>query len=184
MFDTWKRRGSIVIVFALAALYAGVATASGGATTKACKKDLEKFCPDVTPGDGRVIKCLMKHMQELSKECIASAHAGHKRFHGPMKSFNRVCGDDVTRLCKDVKPGNGRLVRCLDGQRDKLGDECGSMVKGMMDRLGKVAEICADDINKFCDKGDAHITTCLGLRMKDLSPSCKAAFSHGAQDFR
>lgn len=35
----------------------------------ACSGDLEKFCRDIQPGGGRILKCLKEHVQELSPAC-------------------------------------------------------------------------------------------------------------------
>jgi hypothetical protein len=39
------------------------------AAKSACAQDIAQFCADVTPGGGRLIKCLSPHLQELSPEC-------------------------------------------------------------------------------------------------------------------
>lgn len=36
---------------------------------KACHADVEKFCPDVKPGEGRLGACLKKNEKKLSKAC-------------------------------------------------------------------------------------------------------------------
>ena len=35
----------------------------------ACKTEIQKFCKDVTPGEGRIIQCMKSHEAELSTEC-------------------------------------------------------------------------------------------------------------------
>jgi hypothetical protein len=35
----------------------------------ACKADIEKFCKDVQPGQGRIIAYLKQHQAELSADC-------------------------------------------------------------------------------------------------------------------
>lgn len=36
---------------------------------KGCEGDLDKFCKDVMPGGGRLIKCLREHESDLTAEC-------------------------------------------------------------------------------------------------------------------
>jgi hypothetical protein len=35
----------------------------------ACKGDAEKLCPDVKPGEGRILRCLKQHENDLSSAC-------------------------------------------------------------------------------------------------------------------
>ncbi len=34
-----------------------------------CSDDIQKYCSDVTPGEGRLAKCMKKHASELSSGC-------------------------------------------------------------------------------------------------------------------
>jgi len=36
-----------------------------------CATDVQKFCKDVKPGEGRIIKCLQSHKSELSEACTS-----------------------------------------------------------------------------------------------------------------
>jgi len=49
----------------------GSAFASGLAKTIAtsCEKELQGFCKDVTPGEGRILACLYAHLDKLSGQC-------------------------------------------------------------------------------------------------------------------
>lgn len=38
---------------------------------EACKDDKEKFCKDVPLGDGKVMECMKKNMEQLSEGCKA-----------------------------------------------------------------------------------------------------------------
>ena len=48
---------------------APVALAQGGATLAACKGDIEKLCPSVQPGGGRIGECLKAHKDQVSLDC-------------------------------------------------------------------------------------------------------------------
>jgi hypothetical protein len=47
---------------------------------EACHDDVMKFCKDVQPGGGRILKCLKEHENELSPECQSkmSSRRGRK----------------------------------------------------------------------------------------------------------
>ena len=41
-------------------------------SVRACEADADKFCLDVQPGEGRMIRCLKEHETEVSEACITS----------------------------------------------------------------------------------------------------------------
>jgi hypothetical protein len=41
----------------------------GGAVRQACRADIEKLCPGVQPGGGRVMQCMRQHTAEISDPC-------------------------------------------------------------------------------------------------------------------
>lgn len=54
-------------------------TVPGGASkgVKACHADLDRWCKEVKPGEGRLGACLMAHAKELSQRCRRwAAHGG------------------------------------------------------------------------------------------------------------
>ena len=85
-----------------------------------CADDAAKFCKDVKPGGGRLAKCLKQHESELSPECKAS----HEKAKARAKEAHEACADDVQKLCKDVKPGEGRIIKCLKDNSKNLSPEC------------------------------------------------------------
>ncbi|MGE5256509.1 MAG: cysteine rich repeat-containing protein [Hyphomicrobiales bacterium] len=89
-------------------------------TKNPCAGDIAKYCKDVTPGGGRLVQCLKQHESELSAEC----KAGQEKAREKAKEAHEACADDVQKLCKDVVPGGGRIVRCLKDNSKSLSPEC------------------------------------------------------------
>ncbi|HEY3274990.1 MAG TPA: cysteine rich repeat-containing protein [Syntrophorhabdaceae bacterium] len=58
----------VLMVFSASILFVGY----GNAATKprdACKDDIAAFCQGVSHGEGRIIKCLRDHADQLSPSC-------------------------------------------------------------------------------------------------------------------
>jgi hypothetical protein len=85
-----------------------------------CSGDVAKFCKDVQPGEGRIAKCLKEHEQELSPTCKQHVAEMKKR----LQEAAQACQDDVLKFCKDVKAGEGRILRCLKAHQNELSPEC------------------------------------------------------------
>src|SRR5262249_5797406 len=82
--------------------------------------DIEKLCKDVQPGEGRIVKCLKEHENELTPACKerrdqmkAAAHEVHE-----------ACADDVEKLCGGIQPGGGRIRDCLKQHADQVSPTC------------------------------------------------------------
>jgi len=56
--------------FAFTAAHA--ADAPSGPAVEACKGDVEKLCPGVQPGEGRIAACLKEKRRQLSDGCKAA----------------------------------------------------------------------------------------------------------------
>ena len=48
---------------------------------------------------------------------------------GDFAKVRDACRADVERLCKDIKPGEGRLHECLRSHHDELSDGCRGAIK-------------------------------------------------------
>ena len=86
----------------------------------ACSGDVAKFCKNVQPGEGRIPKCLKEHEKELSPACKQHVADMEKR----LKETAGACQDDVMKFCKDVKSGEGRILRCLRAHQNELSPQC------------------------------------------------------------
>ncbi len=107
----------IAVLTLCIALMAGTAAL---AQEKPCAADVEKFCQGIQPGGGRIGKCLAQHKAELSPACKARFEEVARQ----IKGIEQVCEDDIMRYCPGVKPGGGRIARCLRQYRSELSAEC------------------------------------------------------------
>lgn len=97
-----------------------------------CKVELDTYCKDVTPGGGRILACLHAYSDKLSDTCRDTVldATGQIKALGAAISFVRdACAEDLRHFCKDVPPGEGRLMNCLDTNNDKLSQGCQAALK-------------------------------------------------------
>jgi len=78
------KAAAILILASLCALPAFAddnAGTGGGGHNGACKADVEKLCPGIQPGGGRIMACLREHKDEISDACktnMARMRARHQ----------------------------------------------------------------------------------------------------------
>lgn len=116
--------------FYLAVLVAGFLCISSMTGTHAwaarenpCSKDITKFCKDVKRGGGRIADCLKKHESDLSAACKDRV-AKKEEKREKSRELSQACKDDTAKLCKDVKPGGGRILKCLKEHTSELSAQC------------------------------------------------------------
>ena len=89
----------------------------------------------------------------------------------------RPCADEFERFCKDVKPGLGMMILCLDQHRDELSPVCRDKVGAALAKVDKAKQDCAADIETFCagvKPGGGRLLDCLKKQTDKLSPACRA----------
>ena len=90
-----------------------------------CVKDVQKLCPDVPPGGGRVQACLEKQKANISDDCRKQVD----RFTQEIGTLAAMCRNDITRFCSDTAPGGGRVLACLRSNAEDLSPECSAGLK-------------------------------------------------------
>ena len=101
--------------------------AAGARAERPCGADIDKFCAQVEAGGGRIARCLKSHENDLSPAC--KDHL--KEVKGKLEEIHKDCQGDVDSLCKDVKAGGGRILRCLRQNEAKVSQACkDAMAKG------------------------------------------------------
>jgi hypothetical protein len=95
------------------------------------------------------------------------------------------CEKELTTYCKDVTPGEGRMLACLYAHSDKLTGQCeyalydaAAQLERFVAALGYVANECDADMDKFCAEvaaGEGRILKCLDENAGKISARCTQA---------
>lgn len=91
------------------------------------------------------------------------------------------CALDTERLCKGVKPGQGRIVACLKKQQPQLSQACRQSLNKKVPAKKTVVkkkkvDPCAQDLKTICKgikPGEGRLAACLKNNVNKLSPGCK-----------
>lgn len=97
-----------------------------------CKVELEKYCKDVTRGERRVLACLYARSDKLSPKCeyaLYDAAVQLERAVAALAYVANECDADLEKLCSAVKPGEGRLINCLQKNEKQVSNRCKQAVK-------------------------------------------------------
>lgn len=81
-----------------------------------CKTEIEGFCKDVTPGQGRMLACLYAHGDKLSGRCEYALYDAAVQLERAVAALTYVaneCDADIETHCASVEMGEGRIVQCL-----------------------------------------------------------------------
>jgi len=100
--------------------------------TKGCKTEIETYCKDVTPGEGRVLACLYAHEDKLSGQCEYALYDAAAQLERALTALSYVaneCRDDLLKFCSDIKPGGGRVMACMDKNEKQISGRCKQAMK-------------------------------------------------------
>ena len=114
---------------------------AGGASAeekdKPCVADAEKLCQGVEKSGGAVAKCLKEHSRELSSACRENMGKMKEMMQEKVGKMKEACKADKEKLCKDVEPGDGKILKCFKEHESELSAACKdtmSRSKGRRDR--------------------------------------------------
>jgi hypothetical protein len=85
------------------------------------------------------------------------------------------CAADVSKLCKNVAAGGGRIQACLKENEAKLSEGCRKSIDGLVDEVKLLAVVCRWDLARHCSDvtpGAGRAVDCLAKNRGDLSPEC------------
>ena len=97
-----------------------------------CKTEIDTYCKDVTPGEGRVLACLFAHSEKLSGKCeyaLYDAAAQLERAVSALTYVANECDEDIDKICGKVELGEGRILTCLKKNESKVTKRCNQAMK-------------------------------------------------------
>lgn len=92
-----------------------------------CKKELDSFCKEVTPGEGRLLACMYAYQDKLSGRCEYALYDASTQLQHAVATLTYVaneCADDLKKHCADVEAGGGRLAACLKKNEKDVAQRC------------------------------------------------------------
>ncbi len=129
----------MIFFVALAILLIGITSANAQqglveTVANGCKVEIEKYCSQVTPGEGRVLACLYAHEDKLSSKCeyaLYDAAAQLERAVAALSYVANECDADLEKYCKSIAPGEGRLLDCLEKHDKQVSGRCKQALKAV-----------------------------------------------------
>ncbi len=102
-----------------------------------------------------------------------------------IESVAKECEKEIKAYCKDVTPGEGRILACLYGRWDKLSDQCdyalfdaAAQLNRAVSTLSYVVNECRDELKTYCSDiypGEGRLLQCLERNDEKVSKRCKQA---------
>lgn len=106
----------------------------------------------------------MKILVVMMGTLFISAHAGAE---GP-------CAKDRESLCAGVEAGEGRIVKCLKDNEDKLSAECKSSFEQSKAQRKEIKLACHDDAETLCPGlSKRELLKCLRSKKDEVSEKCR-----------
>lgn len=101
-----------------------------------CATEINSFCSQVSPGEGRLLACFYAHEDKLSGQCQYALYSASAQLDQAVSALNYVateCHDDLMTHCANVQVGEGRVIECLQANKDSLSAACTTAVKDVFE---------------------------------------------------
>jgi hypothetical protein len=92
-----------------------------------CTPEIEAYCSQVSPGEGRMLACFYAHEDKLSGKCQYALYEASVQLEQAVTALNYLatsCQNDIVTFCAQVEAGEGRILDCLAAQGDAVSDAC------------------------------------------------------------
>lgn len=85
------------------------------------------------------------------------------------------CRADTEKYCKDVQPGQGRILQCMKQHETEFSTACKNHIAASREKTQEFIHACKPDAQKFCNgvkAGKGRIYHCLKQHKAELSANC------------
>lgn len=90
-------------------------------------------------------------------------------------SAEGFCAKDRESFCAGVQPGEGRIVKCLKDNEDKLSAECKSSFEKTKSHRNEIKVACQDDAETLCPgMSKRELLKCLRSKKDEVSEKCRS----------
>ncbi len=98
---------------------------------QACETDIQSYCSQVTPGEGRMLHCMAAHEDKISGRCqyaFYQAATVLEQLATAVAYVASQCETDIETHCRGVAMGEGRILMCLNENKADVSDACNQAV--------------------------------------------------------
>lgn len=130
-----KHIGIIIVSTFLISFISGPASAQQDLVetiTRDCKGEILRYCVSVSPGQSRLLACLYAHSDKLSSSCGYALIDGSPQLARTITNLTfaaNECRDELKAYCSTIRPGAGRLLNCLEENKEKISERCREALK-------------------------------------------------------
>ena len=109
-----------------------------GKVRDACSQDVKSLCSSVTPGEGRLVLCMLAHEDKVSDKCVDSLFDIADEIDLAVSDLARAadaCADDAAKMCSSSAVGGGSVARCLVSNESKVSSACQAEINVLKARI-------------------------------------------------
>jgi hypothetical protein len=96
-----------------------------------CLEETEKYCSQVTLGEGRLLACFYAHEDKLSSGCVNALYDAVEILNAEINALTEVaetCTHDIDKFCANTEIGDGRVAKCLGYHSEELSEACSTSI--------------------------------------------------------
>ena len=97
----------------------------------ACGADVKKYCSTITPGEGRLVFCILANEDKISTKCDYALYEASRKLERALSRIEQAadaCWNDIEKYCANIPDGGGRIAQCLAAKKASLTKSCQTAV--------------------------------------------------------